>query len=342
VSDDTSAGWGAGPTRYFYELTPDIILSGIEALGYCPTGRVMPLNSMENRVFEVEVLPPGSDVESESERFRILKFYRPGRWSRDQIMDEHAFTTELVEEEIPVIQPEAVEGQTCFQLPESGIFYAAYPKAGGRNPDELNTAQLGQIGRLMARMHGVGDRRPALHRLTLEPEAYALSGLDYLLETEAIPDDLEDAYCDIVERLCEHCLPWFGQIHTLRLHGDAHLGNLLWSDRGPFWVDFDDMVTGPAIQDLWLLAPGRDKEARNQLQVLLKDYQWLRTFDRSELRLIEPLRAMRYIRFAAWMKKRWDDPAFPRAFPFFGTREYWQSQIEDLQECWEAMTESLP
>lgn len=333
MTGDTTAGWGSGPTRYFYDLTPEIILSGIEALGYRPTGRVMPLNSMENRVFEIEILPPGSEVTSESERFRILKFYRPGRWSRDQILEEHQFTAELAGEEIPVITPESFEGETCFQLPESGIFYTAYPKAGGRNPDELHPSQLRHIGRLMARMHSVGARHPAPHRLHLDPESYALSGLDYLIETEAIPEDLEDDYCDLVEEICETTFPWFDQVNTLRLHGDAHLGNLLWSDHGPFWVDFDDMVNGPAIQDLWLLAPGRDQEAQRQLRILLKEYQWLREFDPQELRLIEPLRAMRYVRFAAWMKKRWDDPAFPRTFPFFDTRDYWQNQIEDLAEC---------
>ncbi len=337
MTGESTAGWGSGPTRYFYDLTPEIILSGIEALGYHPTGRVMPLNSMENRVFEVEILPPGSEVQSESERFRILKFYRPGRWSRDQILEEHQFTAELAEEEIPVITPESFHGETCFQLPESGILYTAYPKAGGRNPDELHPSQLRHIGRLMARMHSIGARRSAPSRLPLDPETTALSGLDYLIETETIPEDLEDHYCDLVEDICETSLPWFDQADILRLHGDAHLGNLLWSDTGPFWVDFDDMVNGPAIQDLWLLAPGRDQDAQRQLRILLKEYQWLREFDRQELRLIEPLRAMRYVRFAAWMKKRWDDPAFPRTFPFFNTREYWQNQIEDLTESLDAL-----
>jgi len=339
MSEEPSESWGTGPTRYFYDLTPEVVLSAVEKWGYRPTGRLMALNSMENRVFEAEILPPETEVTSESERFRILKFYRPGRWSREQITEEHLFTRDLVEADIPVISPETnpQSGQTCQELEEAGIFFTVFPKAGGRNPDELDITQLNWIGRLMARMHNVGAARDAPSRIRLDPEHYGDPALDDLVDRNVIPEHLEDSYLDLAEEILDRATPLFENTTMLRIHGDAHHGNLLWSDQGPFWVDFDDMLNGPAIQDLWLLCSGRDSTSRLQLDALLKGYQWMRTFDRNELRLIEPLRAMRYIRFASWISKRWTDPAFPKAFPFFDTHDYWQNQIEDLRESLDAM-----
>ncbi|MEO0454002.1 MAG: serine/threonine protein kinase [Verrucomicrobiota bacterium] len=342
MSNDIQA-WGSGPTRYFYELQPDTILAAIESQGYLPTGRLMPLNSMENRVFEVEVLPPESEVDSESDRFRIMKFYRPGRWSKDQILDEHQFTQELADQDIPVITAEASsQSESCHFLEELGIYYAIYKKQGGRNPDELDRNQLEWIGRLLARMHNVGANHPAPHRIEIGPERYGLQALDYLFEHECIPEDLELRYEDLVEEICQRSEPLFQACQKIRLHGDAHQGNLLWSATGPFWVDFDDMVMGPAVQDLWLLAAVRGQDGYSQLASMLRGYRWLRKFPQEELSLIEPLRALRYIHFSAWIAKRWSDPAFPRTFTEFGSRDYWMTQIEDLQECLQLIIEPDP
>ncbi|MEM6802528.1 MAG: serine/threonine protein kinase [Bacteroidota bacterium] len=331
--DDATFAWGDDETQFFYELTPDIIFTAVESLGYRCTGRCLPLNSMENRVLEVEV-DVEKPIHSESERFRIVKFYRPHRWSDRQLSEEHLFLKDLEEGDVPVVRPETdTTGQTLFKLSDLEIYFCVYPKVGGRNPDELNRDQLTRIGRLLARLHNIGDMRSAKSRITLNPTSYGLDSLDYLLEAETLPISLEDGYADTVEEICEKSEKLFSNYPTQRVHGDCHLGNLLWSPSGPFWVDFDDLVNAPCVQDVWLLVPGRDRDSINQREVLLDAYQGMRTFDRSSLQLIEPLRALRFIHFNAWIAKRWQDPAFPRVFPEFGTNQYWNEQIQDLKEC---------
>lgn len=329
----TGFSWGNEPTRYFYELTPDVIFSAVEALGYRCTGRCMPLNSMENRVLEVEI-EPEKPVDSESERFRIVKFYRPLRWNREQIMAEHQFLQELENNDVPVVVPEMHDnGKTLFELQEQSIFYCLYPKVGGRNPDELNRDQLQRLGRLLARLHNVGSLSSAPGRIRLTPESYGLHSLDFLLDSESIPIELEDDYIDVVEEICERSEPYFENATVQRIHGDCHFGNVLWSPAGPSFVDFDDMVIAPPIQDIWLLTPGRDEESLAQREVLLHTYESLTTFERTSLNLVEPLRALRFIHFSAWIAKRWSDPAFKRTFPEFSATNYWNEQLHDLKEC---------
>jgi len=326
-----SFAWGSNATQFFYDLNPDRILDAVETLGHRCTGRCLALNSMENRVYEIEIDDSSTDS---GVSYAIAKFYRPGRWSAEQILEEHRFLLDLRAQDIPCIAPLLDEdGETLHEMEECGIFYTLFPRQGGRNPDELQPEQLQRLGRLLARVHQVGGQGTAPNRISLEPETYGLSSLDYLLENEIIPEDLEDDYADSVEEICELSYPLFDNCQPQRIHGDCHLGNVLWRQDEIYLVDFDDMVNGPCIQDLWLLAPGRDPESRMQLNEMISAYQEMRNFDHASLRLIEPLRALRYIHFSAWMAKRWADPAFPQAFPHYGTRHYWMEQVQDLTEC---------
>ena len=329
---------GSAETKYFFELTPERILEAVESLGLVCTGRCLALNSMENRVYEVEIDIGDTPTKRPSDRFRIIKFYRPGRWTREQIADEHRFLLDLVEYEIPVVAPSAnANGETLFRLKDVDILFAVFPKQGGRNPEELNEEQVGRVGRLLGRMHSVGRTKQASSRLRLTPENIGLQSLEFLLDSGSIPREVEDSYEGLVRSICDLSSPWFEGINYQRIHGDCHLGNLLWSDEGPFWVDFDDMMQGPPVQDLWLMLPGRDDHAKRLLHHLLEGYEQMGDFDRSTLRLIEPLRALRMIYFTAWIAKRWEDPAFKRAFVDFGTPRYWREQIDQLNEQLELM-----
>lgn len=321
-------------TEFFYELTPDRVLSSVEKLGVRCTGRAFTLYAMENRVFEVEIEVPNEPaIDSPSDRFRIAKFYRPGRWSREALEDEHSFLLELAKIEVPVVAPlHFPDGSTVGELPDTGIFFAVFPKQGGRSLDELSEPQLEQLGRLIARVHGVGLRRRAEHRPVLTPETLGLQNLRFLVDSRVLPEDLRTVYQRIVEQICAMSAPWFAATPNQRIHGDCHLGNVLFNAQGMFLVDFDDLVNGPCVQDLWLIELGRDGEALRRRGILLAGYEQMRPFDRGSLRLIEPLRALRFVHFAAWIARRWEDPAFPRAFPHFGSQEYWRGQLVDLQE----------
>ena len=325
---------GSPETKFFFELTPDKILDAVEGFGVQCTGRCMPLNSMENRVYEVEIeLPEGEEPKRPSDRFRIIKFYRPGRWTKEQILEEHQFLLDLVEYDIPVVAPLAsADGSTLSQLPQLEIYFAVFRKQGGRNPEELTDEQLLQAGRLLARMHNVSVTREAPTRILVSPETVALPALEFLLTSDSMPEEVQASYENLVHKICDIASPWFKDAAVHRIHGDCHLGNLLWGSEGPFWVDFDDMARGPAVQDLWLMIPGRDEYGQQKLQLLLEGYEQMRNFDRNTLRLIEPLRAMRMIYFSAWIAKRWEDPAFKRAFVEFGTPKYWREQVNQLNE----------
>lgn len=326
--------WGNTETQYFFHLTPDRILDAVECLGLRCTGRCLTLNSMENRVYELELEMEENDyLYRPTEKFRIVKFYRPGRWTQAQILEEHQYLRALKDAEISVVAPIAFsDGGTLHKMPAVDIWYAIFPKVGGRSPDEWDDEKLARIGRLVARMHAVGAASLASHRLKLDVETYGLANLKFLLDARAIPESLETRYRDCVETICKISAPWFSEVSTQRIHGDCHFGNVLWGEEGPFFVDFDDMVRGPCVQDVWLLIPGRDTESNIQREVFLEAYEQWWPFDRKSLRLIEPLRALRFIHFSAWMAKRWADPAFPRAFPHFGTSHYWEGQVGDLEE----------
>jgi Ser/Thr protein kinase RdoA (MazF antagonist) len=285
-------------------------------------------------VYEVEIeTTDDSPNPDPASRFRIVKFYRPGRWSEQQILEEHQFLKDLVAQEVPVCAPiEFSDGKTIKLAPEIDIWYAVFPKVRGRAPEELNDEQLQWMGRLLARRHLVGAKREAPHRLKLTPEQYGLVNLEFLQRSDSLPIEIAKSYATLVEEICKASAPLFQGTGTQRIHGDCHPGNILWGTAGPFFVDFDDMVTGPCVQDLWLVVPGRDTESKIQMDVLLDGYEQMRSFDRRTLRLIEPLRALRYIHFSAWIARRWQDPYFQRTFTQFGTHAYWEGQLGDLRE----------
>lgn len=322
-------------TKYFYELTPERILEAVEAAtGLRCTGRCLALNSMENRVYEVEIeIADESAVKSRFDHFRVVKFYRPGRWTKEQILEEHTFLADVTAADIAVAAPLPFpDGSTLRKVSGSEIWCAVFPKIGGRSPDELNDDDLERIGRLLARLHNVGKSKPAAHRLKLTPELYGLQNLRFLYDQGFLPLELRDYYKQVVEEICTLVTPWFQAADYQRIHGDCHFGNILWAATGPCLLDFDDMVMGPCVQDLWLILPGRDEETRRQLQVLLSAYEQMRSFDRETLRLIEPLRALRFVHYSAWIARRWQDPAFQRTFPQFNTPGYWNEQLSDLRE----------
>ena len=325
----SSNHWGNNPTQFFFELSPDLVLETVESIGFKTTGRVLTMNSMENRVYEVEI---ESDSDNPSEHFKIIKFYRPGRWSKDQIQDEHEFLLDLKEAEVPVIAPLLFQDQSLFTHKEIDLHYALFDKQGGRAPDEFTNEEIEQVGRLLARLHNVGSTKPALHRLKLTPEVYLRSNLDFLLANKIIPPHLELSYKSLLEQIYHQSKHRFANILFQRIHGDCHLGNII--KRGDVFhlIDFDDMVMGPCVQDMWLLLPGRDEYAENLRSKLIASYMDMRDFNFEELRTTEILRTLRMINYSAWIAKRYEDPAFKNAFPFFESPSYWETQINDLRE----------
>ncbi len=308
--------------NFFYQLTPDVVIKAVENRGLEPTGHCMALNSYENRVYDLR-LEDGSHV--------VGKFYRPGRWSREQILEEHEFLFDLLDDEIPVCAPIRFQDGTTLREIE-GILYAIWPRTGGRVPDELSDQILEILGRLLARIHNNGAAKKATHRIRLTGDTYGREPLAFLEENKFLPGQCRERYhnavlelADIYDSLCK-------DVPFHRIHGDCHLGNLLHGSEGWFFLDFDDFLTGPAAQDLWMLAPSRDQEGLRQRAVLIGAYRQFRDFENSWLHLIEPLRALRYVRYSAWIAQRWEDPAFPHAFPHFGTPQYWEEETEDLEE----------
>jgi Ser/Thr protein kinase RdoA (MazF antagonist) len=330
----SNSAWGNRETSFFYSLTPDKILDAVETGGYRCTGRSMALNSMENRVYDVEIEPTTeTPSKNKFDHYRIVKFYRPGRWTREQIQEEHDFLQDLCENDIPVVAPERFQdGSTIGVLKEADIYYSIFPKIGGRSPDEMDDEQLEIVGRLLGRLHNVGKTREAKHRIPINEVTYGENNLRFLIDSKLVPLDLAKRYEAAVNFVLKLSEPMLKKAEKQRLHGDCHLGNLLWGQQGAFWVDFDDMVVGPCIQDIWLVTPGRDEEGIRQREVLIAAYDTMKVFDRSTLDLLEPLRALRFIHFAAWISRRWKDPAFPRAFPNFNTWDYWNEQVADLED----------
>jgi Ser/Thr protein kinase RdoA (MazF antagonist) len=323
-------------SHFFYSLTPEKILEAVESTGLRCSGRCLTLNSMENRVYEVELELSDQEIEaltSRSERFRIVKFYRPGRWTREQIEEEHQFLFDLEQADIPVISPlKTSSGDSVSELPGLGIYFTVFPKCGGRSPDELSDEQLLWLGRLLARMHIVGASREARSRITISPESYGRQSVQILKQKRVVPLEFETSYFRTVEQAIELIEPLFKNLAIHRVHGDCHFGNILWGDLGPFFVDFDDMVNGPAVQDMWLITGGRDQETVRQRNLLFEGYEQIRHFDRSSARLIEPLRFLRMTHFNAWIAKRWEDPAFQRSFPYFPSNNHWSSETAAAEE----------
>ncbi len=308
----------------YEHLDPDTVLDAVESAGFVINGRLLALNSYENRVYQVGV---------EDERPVVTKFYRPGRWSDEAILEEHAFALELAELEIPVVAPLVVAGRTLL---ESGSYrFAVYPSCGGRWPELAISEDRRVLGRFLGRIHMVGCAFPFRHRPDLDVERLGQSSRDWLLENDWIPAHLETAYDSLTESLLDAVRERFataGTVRWLRIHGDCHLGNILWTDDGPHFVDLDDCVNGPAVQDLWMLLSGEEDEMRVQLSDLLDGYREFADFDPRELWLVEALRTLRIIHYHAWIARRWDDPAFPRAFPWFPENRNWEDHVLTLRE----------
>lgn len=306
----------------FNDLTPENILDAVEAGGRRCTGRFIILNSYENRVYQLEL---------DDESMVVGKFYRPGRWSKAAILAEHQFLRELHEVEIPVAMPiDLGDGETVRNV--DGIYYSLFERKGGRNPEELGDEQTQMLGRLIARIHNIGAVAPAPERINLNPASYGRANLDFLLSHEIIPLDAVENYKVTVEALLMRIEPLFLGVKNIRIHGDCHFGNVLWTPDGATFLDFDDMANGPAVQDVWMLVPSYDDYGKRQRELLIEAYEAFREFDRTELRLIEPLRALRYIHYSSWIARRWDDPIFKRTFEYFGTVQYWQRETQDLRE----------
>jgi Ser/Thr protein kinase RdoA (MazF antagonist) len=264
----------------------------------------------------------------DDQRRLVVKFYRPGRWSRETILDEHRFLLDLADAELPAVAPlDLGNGATLNEV--EGIFYAAFSKVRGRTLDELDAEKRRHIGRTIGRMHAIGAARPAPHRPTLSLERYVHEPLELLLKGGFMPENLGPRYRDVALRIAEAAQPLLAAVPPQRIHGDLHHGNILWTP-SPVLVDFDDCLMGPPVQDLWLLARGRDEEARQAREDLLEGYEVFREFDRSTLALVEPLRAMRIVYMSGWIARRWEDPSFPPAFPSFGDHRYWMQEYEEL------------
>jgi Ser/Thr protein kinase RdoA (MazF antagonist) len=321
----------SGPAPYD-DLTPDRLLDAIETTGLRPDGRLLALNSYENRVYQVW-LEDGPVV--------VAKFYRPGRWRDEQILEEHAFAEELLGHELPVVAPLRLAGATLAH--HHGFRLAVYPRRGGRAPELDDPAVLRWIGRLLGRMHRVGAARPFISRERLGIAELGDASRDTLLAGDWIPPDLLPAWRGIADMALAQIRTAFeqvGDVRQIRLHGDCHAGNILWTDEGPHFVDLDDARTGPAIQDLWMLLSGDGPAMAAQLREVLAGYETFHEFDRRELALIEPLRTLRLLHYSAWIARRWGDPAFPAAFPWFGTGRYWQDRVLELKEQVGAMSEA--
>jgi Ser/Thr protein kinase RdoA (MazF antagonist) len=318
--------------RPYDGLTPDAVLDALASAGLLGDGRLLALNSFENRVYLANLEDGGSVV---------AKFYRPGRWSDAQILEEHAFALELAEREIPVVAPLQLEGRTLHGC--GGFRFAAYPRCGGRPPELEDESVLEWIGRFLARIHALGAAAPFRARPALDIAAFGTGPRDWLLASGCLPPDLTKVWNGVADQALDGVrAAWAraGEARAIRLHGDCHAGNILWREaQGPHFVDFDDARMGPAVQDLWMLLPGERSAAERSLGALLRGYEQFHGFDRRELLLLEALRTLRLIHYAYWLASRWDDPAFPAAFPWFGTQRYWQDRILELREQVAAMQE---
>ena len=313
-----------GPATDYARLTPDVLLDAVETCGYLTDGRLLALNSYENRVYQVGI---------EDAQPLVGKFYRPSRWSNEAILEEHEFAIELAAHEIPVVAPLAINGTTLHTA--QGYRFALYPRQGGHWPELNSREERVWMGRFIARLHAVGATQPFRHRPVLDIDSFGVCASRFLQDSKFIPAHLETAYETLIEDLLDQVAILFntaGNVRQIRLHGDCHPGNILWTTDGPHFVDLDDCRTGPAIQDLWMLLSGERHEMQAQLIDIMEGYLQFHGFDHRELLLIEALRTLRMIHYAAWLARRWEDPAFPAAFPWFNTDRYWEEHVLALRE----------
>ncbi|MFS0753212.1 serine/threonine protein kinase [Noviherbaspirillum sp. 1P10PC] len=305
-------------------LSPDLVLDALDTLGLYSDGRLLALNSYENRVYQIG-MEDGPPV--------VAKFYRPHRWSDAQILEEHAFVDELAAREIPVVPASRINGATLHH--HGGFAFAVFPRHGGRAPELDDRDTLEWMGRFLGRIHAVGALEPYQLRPALNQDTFGIEPRDFLLAHDFIPPELLSAWRSVVDQALDGvrgCYERAGEARLLRLHGDCHVGNVLWTPDGPHFVDFDDSRNGPAVQDLWMLLSGERADMVRQLSDLLAGYEDFCEFDPRELHLIEALRTLRLIHYSGWLARRWDDPAFPAAFPWFNTQRYWQDRILELRE----------
>ncbi len=313
-------------------LTPDVVLSSLEQQGYECNGHLLALNSYENRVYQIGL---------ESGDYIIAKFYRPMRWSDDAILEEHEFSLELASYDLPIITPLAdKQNNTLFHF--AGFRFALFTRSGGRAPELDNPDHLKMLGRLMGRIHAVAATKAFYQRPKLTLKRFGTDAFSYLVDNNCIASEVSHNFelaANEVLSLCEQKLDQFSHVRQIRLHGDCHPGNILWTDSGAHFVDLDDCQTGPAIQDLWMLLSGSASDMEQQLMLLLNEYTQFFDFDPSELTLIETLRSLRLIHYNAWLARRWSDPAFPQNFPWFDSPRYWEDQLITLREQIERMNE---
>jgi Ser/Thr protein kinase RdoA (MazF antagonist) len=308
----------------YSNLSPELVLDAIEAVGFRCDGRVLALNSYENRVYQIGI-EDGDPV--------VAKFYRPNRWTDAAIREEHAFAAELAAQEIPVVAPLLRDGVSL--LVHMGFRYAVFPRRGGRWPELGSVDDREWVGRFLGRIHAVGRAARFAERTRLSIEELGRKARDFVLDGDWMPDYLATKYADLTDDLLQEVearAAGWGGAAMVRILGDCHRGNILWTDQGPHFVDLDDCLTGPAIQDLWMLLAGGQQEMRTELHDLLKGYEQFLPFDRSEIALIEPLRALRMIHYSAWLARRWHDPAFPQAFPWFAEPRYWEQHYRALDD----------
>lgn len=314
----------------YYALSPDLVLSAVEQYGFLTDARIFPLNSYENRVYQIGI---------EDDAPIIAKFYRPERWSNEAILEEHLFTEQLSEQELPVVTPKKIDGQSLLEY--QGYRFAIYPQQGGQSAEPGDLDQIHQLGRLIARIHAIGKTSSFEHRLTINTQSYGKNAANFILENKFVPNHLEQAYQDTTEKLItdiEKIFTDVNQLKWIRGHGDCHYSNILWHrEDGPWFVDFDDCATCPAIQDLWMLLAGSRQDQSLQISEILDGYNEFCDFNNAEIRLIEPLRTLRLLHYHAWLAKRWKDPTFPINFPWFNTESFWQEHIADLKVQQEAI-----
>ncbi|CAN5614475.1 serine/threonine protein kinase [soil metagenome] len=338
------------PSAPYAGLTPDTVLDALDSVGLQGDGRLIQLNSYENRVFQVFL---------EDSRVVVAKFYRPNRWTDEQILEEHSFAAELQAAELPVVASLELAADPHSRVAPSeligtpatlgrmnaslgGYRFAIAPRRSGRSPELTTAESLQWVGRFIGRMHAVGALKPFQHRIKLDVATTGEAARDWLLDNKLIPADIEPVWkeaCDNALTEAARLFELAGDSRQIRLHGDCHLGNVLWTDAGPHFVDLDDACTGPAMQDLWMLLSGERPEMLRQLTEILMGYEDFMDFDWREVHLIEALRTLRIIHHSAWLARRWDDPAFPAAFPWFGTNAYWTEQVTRLRDQVDLMTD---
>lgn len=327
---DQSGIWGK-ETQHFHLLGPDEVMVAAENWGVRLSGRVQALNSLENRVYDVELGSTHDFGEGFAKQNLILKFYRPGRWTKEQILEEHSFLEELQEFEIPVVAPLSYKGSTLHLHEGTNLWYALFPKVQGRLKDEFNKEETEQVGRLIGRIHNIGSMKSFKHRMTLSPETFIKYGREEISQIRPVDYQSFDYYLKMLDQIEMTLKPVFAHQVNQRLHGDFHRGNIVWTSAGPMAVDFDDCLSGPIEQDLWLLFPGGDEYSLKDKDIFLQSYREMTRTSKVNLRLTEALRTMRMIHFNTWIAKRWDDHSFQRVFPQFMTSNYWDQQLIDMR-----------